>query len=452
MSASNTGKAVLRSGKQLKEQQKDKSKSSGRRKAKSTDSTPKSDADAYLNEHLNFVEPDSEFEIPIQIEPRTASSAAAEVDTGEFESSDFHTMSLEKDNEIQRLKFLLEQAKENLDREKLEKLELAKFYEDRKHEEGKETPTVILDSGSSVPIPKFDANKMTPESFLIEVEEYLAWKNASKETWIFLVSRMFAKDSDISRWWRETKQTVKTWDQFKESFLKYEKSGASKDELLAKLFATRQKLSDAFETFAWDVNGNYRKIDSAIPVSEVIQRILNSCLPEISVILRNFTYQSVAELIFKAREVIHDLNKVRSFEGKQALRSKSSDPVETRQQHYNRNERRGWRKSEEFVQSRDREQTQTRETKEENSNSQGKDSQIPQQQSGLISSQQQQPDSAPYRRTGVSGSQNTRKPISCFYCHILGHKEADCNTKNRDERLKTQIAGNRPKPNANQEN
>ena len=101
---------------------------------------------------------------------------------------------------------------------------------------------------------------MTPDPFIIEVEELLIWKNANRQNWLFLVSRMLKKDSDISRWWRETKASVHSWDEFKAAFMKYEKSGQNKDDLLSKLFAKKQHISDAFETFAWDVNGHFRRI------------------------------------------------------------------------------------------------------------------------------------------------------------------------------------------------
>jgi hypothetical protein len=418
MSDSNSDKAILRSGRQLQEHVKDKSKSVDRKKSKNTDKTPKLDKAKSIPNI--FVES----QIPIRIKSRNT------VPTPESTK-----MSDEKDKEIELLRSQLENAMDTLAKEQAEREEMKKYYElrfDGEEVERKAPTPIIIDSAASVPIPRFDSNKMTPEAFLIEVEEYLAWKNASKETYVFLVSRMFAKDSDISRWWRETKQSVKTWDEFKLAFLNYEKSGASRDELLAKLFSTRQKLTDAFETFAWDVNGIYRKIDSKIAVTEVIQRILNSCLPELSVILRNSTYNSVADLIFRAREVIHDLNKVRNFEGKTALRSKSTDPLESKSYHGRQgNDRRGrgWRRPEDYAKSREQDRdVVSEEEKQGNSNSKAD---IPQQQQ----QQKQDLESQPRTGAGSSGYQNKRRPISCFYCNVLGHKEADCNKRKRDERL-----------------
>jgi hypothetical protein len=421
MSNSSSDKAILRSGRQLQEHIK--SKSVDRNKSKHTDQTPKLDK----AKSIPNICVESQIPIPIRIKHRQAVATA-----------ECTKMSDEKDKEIQLLQSQLKTARDTLAKEQAENEEMKRYYEIRfdGEEVARKAPTpIIIDSAASVPIPRFDANKMTPEAFLIEVEEYLAWKNASEETYVFLVSRMFAKDSDISRWWRETKQSVKTWDEFKLAFLNYEKSGASRDELLAKLFSTRQKLTDAFETFAWDVNGIYRKIDSKIAVTEVIQRILNSCLPEISVILRNSTYNSVADLIFKAREVIHDLNKVRNLEGKTAFRSKSTDPLESKPYHGRQgNDRRsrGWRRQDDYAKSREQDkEAGSEEEKQGNSNSKAD---IPQQQ------QQPKQDSGSQPRAGAgsSGYLHKRRPISCFYCNVLGHKEADCNTKKRDERLGVQ--------------
>jgi hypothetical protein len=54
--------------------------------------------------------------------------------------------------------------------------------------------------------------------------------------WLLLASRMFAKDSDIARWWRETKSSIKTWDAFKTAFVNYEESGQGKDDRLTPNF------------------------------------------------------------------------------------------------------------------------------------------------------------------------------------------------------------------------
>jgi hypothetical protein len=197
-------------------------------------------------------------------------------------------------------------------------------------EEGRPTmaQACIIDPISSIPV--YDSTKTTPTAFTLEIEEHLTWKSLDPDKWLLLVHRMFLKDSDIARWWRESKTTIKTWDEFKLAFLKYEESGQSKDNLYSKLFAKKQGLTEAFETFAWDVNQIYRKIDPAIDVKLVIERIVNSSLPEISVVLRNYNFQCVADLIFKAREIIVDLNKVRRLEKRPMLRARSSDPIEYR--------------------------------------------------------------------------------------------------------------------------
>jgi hypothetical protein len=170
---------------------------------------------------------------------------------------------------------------------------------------------------------------MSPQHFITEVEEYLTWKGTRRDSWLLLVGRLFAKDSDISRWWRETKKNLipNTWDEFKLEFVRYEESGFNKDELMTKLFSKQQKLHEAFETFAWDVNSAFTKINPQVTSREVQDRILNSCLPEISIVLRNYySFHTIGDMVHRARQVICDLNKVRAIQGKQLLRARASDP------------------------------------------------------------------------------------------------------------------------------
>jgi hypothetical protein len=301
----------------------------------------------------------------------------------------------------------------------------------RKHRDGNENggeaepPPVVVPSyifDPIVSIPCYDSTRMTPEAFLLEVEEHLTWKNADKSSWLLLVTRMFKKDSDISRWWRETKLCIKSWDEFKAAFMKYEQSGLSKDILFAQLFAKRQKLSEVFETFAWDVNGAYRKINPRVAPAEVIDRIVNSALPEIAVMLRNCTFSSVAELIFKAREIISDLNKGRLREGKPLLLARDSD-------------------------SQGAERTRTFTRKPWNSNyardNSDKDKEPSKEQNSEQNKEAPGPSSKPptnstnYRGNSTYNRQTRNlKDISCFYCEKKGHVIKDCKKRMYDEKQK----------------
>jgi len=288
-------------------------------------------------------------------------------------------------------------------------------------------PACILDPVTSVPT--YDASKTTPMAFTLEIEEYLTWKNVDKNNWLLLVSRIFVKDSDIARWWRETKATVKTWDEFKIAFSNYESSGQSKDKLYSDLFAKRQNLSEAFETFAWDVSGLYRKIDPAIDVQNIIERIVNSALPELSVILRNFKYNSVAELVFKTREVIVDINKVRKVDGKSMLRAKSSDPVDIKptSSYGNRFNQRKWHNSK----PSQSQNSQTRNSGEANSSEATK-----QQPESNSSSNSSGSTSNPSSANQTQGRNKTdqKDDMVCFYCKKKGHVIKNCDKRiNREK-------------------
>jgi hypothetical protein len=276
-------------------------------------------------------------------------------------------------------------------------------------------PTYIFDP--TVSMPSYDSAKMTPEAFIIEIEEHLAWKNVDKSMWLKLIARMFPKDSDIARWWRETKTSAVTWEQFKVVFAKYEESGQNKDKLLSKLFAKRQAHNDAFETFAWDINGIYRKINPKVNPSEVIERIINSALPELSVILRNHSFNSVAELIFKAREIINDLNNIRGSDAKPILRARATDPLPQKQtqsfDRYKHRYRAPWRNYNNGVSS-------SQKPKEPEPHSQADNSQGTDSSNASTSSA-----NANKSRRPADNPRGPRETRACNYCKIVGHLAKD---------------------------
>jgi len=348
------------------------------------------------------------------------------------------------DTEVIRLRNLADimADNENNDGELTELEQLKLHVEDLKnslavfkHEVGEaadnNAPSYIFDPLTSIPV--YDSTRMTPSAYLSDIEEHLTWKHVDKEKWLLLVTRMFDKTSDISRWWRETKSTVKSWDEFKTEFLRYEGSTISKDALYSKLFSKRQNITEAFETYAWDVSGLYQKIDHKIAVSQVIDRIMNSALPEISVSLRNFSYKSISELIFKAREIISDINKIRQFEGKTLLRARSTDPVpskiETSYSDRNKN-RKTWHNSSNSSrnsQSSSSSSAQTEQTQSKN----------PAETATAIppsSNAQGQSSSASFQRS----DRNKKEDRECFYCKKKGHVIKDCRKRLYNENSKQQ--------------
>jgi hypothetical protein len=116
---------------------------------------------------------------------------------------------------------------------------------------------------SSFPIPIYNSSSMSPDHFLLEVEEFLTLKGINKTAWTALVSRMLPSDSDLIQWWRAVRTSVVTWDDFKRAFNAYESSDSNSDILKQKLFSNKQRLEDPFESFAWEIHALYLKINSA---------------------------------------------------------------------------------------------------------------------------------------------------------------------------------------------
>jgi len=180
--------------------------------------------------------------------------------------------------------------------------------------------------------PVYNCTTMSSDHFLIEAEEYLVSKGILQANWLLFVSRMLPKDSDVARWYRATKASIHTWDEFKTNFRAYENSDVSCDLLTEKLFSKRQRIDEPFESYAWDLYALYQKIEGKVDQGDVINRILNSCLPEIAAMLTRATHGTVTDLIIDGKQVIMDLNKIHKVEGKILLRARQSDQVFTKPQ------------------------------------------------------------------------------------------------------------------------
>ena len=127
-------------------------------------------------------------------------------------------------------------------------------------------------------------------------------------------------NSDIPHWYRANRSSFKDWDSFVAEMKSYEDSGINKDTLMEQLFSKRQRLSDPFESFAWEMNACYRRIDPSVSDDAIVKRILSSCLPELSQLLRSHACTKVDDLVKTAKKVMHDLNALRKLENKPLLR------------------------------------------------------------------------------------------------------------------------------------
>jgi hypothetical protein len=288
----------------------------------------------------------------------------------------------------------------------------------------------VYEIGTPLPLPIFNPACMSPDFFVSEMKEFFLWKNIPQAQWVNLIGRVFQAESDISRWWRETKSTIFTWDEFVHAFLRYEKSGVNADSLLQSLFAKRQKLHEAFESFAWDVNSIYKKVNPHTPVEEIIQRILNSCLPEISAMLRHVNLISVENLVITARNVISDLNKIRKIEGKVLFRARQGDIVEQNNSNFGKS-----KSSFSFSRRNNDSSMPYAKTKSNNEKSQHE----PQQHASSQSQSQVQTENVSHfqsqSNTKSNSSSNANKKFQgeCFYCNKKGHYLAECRKKKYDD-------------------
>jgi len=188
--------------------------------------------------------------------------------------------------------------------------------------------TVSSQNFSDYPI--YDSTLMTPDYFISEAEDYFSVRNTPRASYILLVGRMLGRDSDVGKWWRATKASAGDWSDFKRLFRAYEGSTNSEDSLREQLYSKRQRLDEAFESYAWEMLTLYRRIDPSVGEDDVVSRILNSCLPEVAVLVDTQNCATVSDLVIAGRQIIQNLNKVRKIQGQALLRARQNDPMPDR--------------------------------------------------------------------------------------------------------------------------
>jgi len=186
---------------------------------------------------------------------------------------------------------------------------------------------MLFDPLSGISIPVYDPSSETPDGFLGQVEEFLTLKNIPLDNWHRLVGKMLKEGSDVMAWWKAKRGQINSWNDFKYQFREYENAETSADVLTEKLFNKKQKFNEPFESYCWSVLRLFRRIQPDVAESVVVERIVNSCLPELSVHLQITRCQNVEELAAEGRQLIKNMNRTRSFQKQPLFRARETDPV-----------------------------------------------------------------------------------------------------------------------------
>ncbi len=186
---------------------------------------------------------------------------------------------------------------------------------------------LLFDPLSGLSFPTYDHTCTSPDAFIHEVQEFLTLKQIPKSKWHMLVGRMLPAGSDILTWWKAKRISFRTWNDFRREFCHYESTESTHDLQLEKLYKRKQKYSEAFETYAWEIYKHFRKISATVSNETIIERIINSCIPELSVSLSQIKFHTVDEVISAGRVLIRNLNRIRTIEKKPLFRARQSDPM-----------------------------------------------------------------------------------------------------------------------------
>jgi hypothetical protein len=256
----------------------------------------------------------------------------------------------------------------------------------------------------SSPKPQYNPDSMSPEYYLKELEEYFALRNLPKANWLLLIGRIFPVDSELSSWWIATKTLIKTWDEFRASFIDYQTADLNTDLLNKQLYSRTQKFHESFETYCWEIRALFHKLNPAVSDEIVVDRIINSCLPEIAAGAASVKCKSVVDLVKAGRNIILNINKMRAFERKPLLRIRQSDPVSTRKPSQSQPSH-----------SNSRSSTATTTTTDDST-----------------------PSSSNTNQAHTSSQQQTQPKSTCAYCKKPGHSIDECRGKKRADERKNQ--------------
>jgi len=203
------------------------------------------------------------------------------------------------------------------------------------------------------------------------------------------------------------------WNAFKLSFIKYNKCTQSLFELNQDLFSMKQKFNEAFETYVWSVKLKYKKVNPKVTNSKIIDHVINTCLPDVKVVLGQTNSRSIIELIQNGRNIIHDLNSKRSILNQTLLRASESDPIPAKNQSQPTNN------SKYFKKWSPTEDTQS--TKPD------------------VSDQSTSKESTPSQPVNTKSTSNSGEPLkTCNYCKKIGHEISVCRRKKWSDDKKAQ--------------
>ncbi|OXA37223.1 Activity-regulated cytoskeleton-associated protein [Folsomia candida] len=178
--------------------------------------------------------------------------------------------------------------------------------------------TVVFHSGGNLPVPKFVPHLDSPENFMRELELYMKRKRVMSEDWVLMLPTIFNQDKHQSLWWQSTKLSVSSWLDFKHEFFRMYGSTVNKHQALERLLNRRQRHSEPFSTFAFEMNMAYRKIFEPSPDADVIpilQFIAERALPHLKSHLlscrsSNFEMVNFGKLFESERAQSYSSNKV----------------------------------------------------------------------------------------------------------------------------------------------
>lgn len=155
---------------------------------------------------------------------------------------------------------------------------------------------------SELKVPYFNSSKMTAISYMEEVERYFVALGHQPLQYLYLIKSIIPKES--KPWAEHVLRTVKTWDEFKNEFVKRFDTWIDNVERTKALQSKEQKIYEPSEFFIYEMIRMAKLVFPTEKEEESVQRAKLALFPRLRTALGPTTFATPAEL-YQAVRMVH---------------------------------------------------------------------------------------------------------------------------------------------------
>jgi len=161
--------------------------------------------------------------------------------------------------------------------------------------------------GGQIPVPTYDPNMMTANSYLLEVERYFQSQGFTDDQRLYLVNSIVS--TDVQAWLQHVKRQNPNldWDEFKKQFCDKYDTWFHKHQRMTKLQTRRQRDDENFESYIWEIVRLSSQVFPTEPLEDTIRRCRQGLLPKLRAAIGELTVWTPEHLIERCNTMWLDL-------------------------------------------------------------------------------------------------------------------------------------------------